>query len=213
MPYPISVNKNNYIENRKKSDIETPIWLSKQIHKIITEAGVPYSRVFDICSGDGCLSCYFDNVTAVDRQFSDTIIGSKIRRIQIDFLENRAFKAIDPGFNDLILINPPFNDETGQYKRKMLPELFLEKIFYLWGERARVVMFVPMGFRLNQRKTSRRWKWLSGLNSEITSILSLPIDTFKDVLFHAEVLFFNMPMLKPHYWIDYPKNGGKYDTQ
>jgi type I restriction enzyme M protein len=36
---------------------------------------------------------------------------------------------------------------------------------------------------------------------EITSIVSLPKDVFENILFHSEVLIFNMPQLKGHYFV------------
>jgi type I restriction enzyme M protein len=60
-------------------------------------------------------------------------------------------------------------------------------------------MFAPYGFRLNQTIKSRRWQaFLTGAFPPISSILSLPKDIYQDVLFHSEVLFFNIPGLKPH---------------
>jgi hypothetical protein len=36
----------------------------------------------------------------------------------------------------------------------------------------------------------------------ISSIISLPRDIFGSVDFHCEVLLFNMPRLKPHYFLE-----------
>ncbi len=58
-----------------------------------------------------------------------------------------------------------------------------------------------MGFRLNQRKISKRWKWLRDNCPPITSIISLPLDIFDNVQFHSEILIFNVPKLKPHYFL------------
>jgi type I restriction enzyme M protein len=63
-------------------------------------------------------------------------------------------------------------------------------------------MFTPYGFRLNQSQTSKRWqKFIDKEYPEITSIISLPKDVFEGILFHSEVLAFNMPALKGHYFL------------
>jgi hypothetical protein len=77
----------------------------------------------------------------------------------------------------------------------------LEHIFKLFGVEVPVVMFVPMGFRLNQRRKSKRWRWLRDCGAKITSIVSLPLDVFESVEFHAEILIFNVAELKPHYFL------------
>ena len=58
-----------------------------------------------------------------------------------------------------------------------------------------------MGFRLNQRYTSTRWKKMRDIYPEITTIISLPLDTFDDTLYHSEIVCFNTNLFKPHYFI------------
>jgi type I restriction enzyme M protein len=96
------------------------------------------------------------------------------------------------------MCNPPFNGCEG---RKLYPELFLRCIHSYFGSSLPVVLVVPMGFRLNQRRGSKRWQYLRD-NWKISSIMTLPIDMFGDVLFHSEILFFNFPngSLQPHYF-------------
>src|SRR3546814_17316967 len=63
-------------------------------------------------------------------------------------------------------------------------------------------MFTPYGFRLNQTDNSSRWKkFIEGEYPEITSIVSLPKDVFDGILFHSEVLIFNLPALNGHYFV------------
>jgi hypothetical protein len=83
--------------------------------------------------------------------------------------------------------------------------VFLDQILNVCGK-TQIALCVPMGFRLNQRWTSKRWRKLSqDPRLEISSILSLPLDCYDGVQFHSEVLFFNSPHLKPHYWPPLPK--------
>ena len=43
--------------------------------------------------------------------------------------------------------------------------------------------------------------WLRDCGAEITSIISLPLDIFPDVEFHAEILIFNVSGIQPHYFL------------
>ena len=110
---------------------------------------------------------------------------------------------------DLVLINPPFNvkDENieipslGGSKRPLLPEVFLNKTIEIFGKDVPILMFSPMGLRLNSRTASaRRKRFLDGKYPEITCIVSLPLDVFSGILFHSEILMFSLTMPKPHYF-------------
>ena len=101
---------------------------------------------------------------------------------------------------DLVLCNPPFNNDVTESKA-FAPELFLNKILQVAGKKTPIVLFSPMGMRLNQEKPSKRWRWMRDETPQITSIIALPLDIFPGVVFHAEILLFNMPRLKPHYFI------------
>src|SRR3546814_3155733 len=69
-----------------------------------------------------------------------------------------------------------------------------------------IAMFTPYGFRLNQTDNSSRWKkFIEGEYPEITSIVSLPKDVFDGILFHSEVLIFNLPALNGHYFVQHGK--------
>jgi len=180
MSSPLSVKKNNYIKNPKRSDIETPLEIAEFIASLFDR-----DSVFDPCSGNGNLLKLFKER------------GYKIESCEIksgcDFLKRK--EKIDA---ELIVCNPPFNLGVG---KKLGSEVFLKKILELWRKDAAIVLFVPMGFRLNQRKTSKRWRWLRDSCPPITSIISLPLDIFENVAFHSEILIFNAPALKPHYFI------------
>ena len=102
-------------------------------------------------------------------------------------------------YPDLILLNPPFNNAP---QKKLYPEVFIRQIVNLFGTKIPIVLFAPMGFRLNQKKRSKRWQWLRDSGLQISSIVSLPLDIFDNVRFHSEILIFNVPNLKSHYWLN-----------
>ena len=111
----------------------------------------------------------------------------------------------------LVIMNPPFNidGKTKKYiqenygGRPLLPEVWFSKAIELFGHNVPIVMFTPYGFRLNQSDTSKRWqKFITKEYPEITSIVSLPKDVFDGILFHSEVLIFNLPQLKGHYFLE-----------
>lgn len=178
MSSPLSVKKNNYIDNPKRQDIETPEIVCNFIASLFPNV----KSVFDPCVGKGNLLEPFKN-------------KAKTRGIDIkqgvDFL-----RMTEPIEEELVVCNPPFNLGVG---RRLGSELFLEHILKLGGKK--IVLFVPMGFRLNQRRTSKRWKWLRDNCLPITSIISLPLDIFNKVQFHNEILIFGCPELRPHYFL------------
>ena len=58
-----------------------------------------------------------------------------------------------------------------------------------------------MGMRLHQEKRSKRWRWLRDEAPAITSIISLADGTLPVRGLPREILLFNMPKLKPHYFL------------
>ena len=107
-------------------------------------------------------------------------------------------EVVDMRPPDLVLCNPPFNGAEG---RQLYPEVFLRRIFDLFGATVPTVLVCPMGLRLNQKKSSKRWRWLRDCGAKITSIVSLPTNTFPGVDFHTEILIFNVDGILPHYWL------------
>jgi type I restriction-modification system DNA methylase subunit len=174
----------NKKENKgvKRNDTPTPIWLCDYLNEIITSKYDP-KCILDPCSGDSRLT----------NKFNCNIIEYEIKNDK-DFLAET--NKIDC---DFVIMNPPFN--VGGSGRKLSVEVFMDKVLELVDNETPIVLITPMGFRLNQRKNSSRWKKVAKDYPAITSILSLPIDTFEDTLFHTEVLFFNTPKLNPHYFI------------
>jgi len=181
MASPLSVKKNNYIKNPKRSDIETPLEVAEFIASLFPN--VKY--VFDPCYGN-------ENLLKPFYKRNIKCGGCEIKGGN-DFL--KRIEKIDA---DVVICNPPFNLGVG---KKLGSEVFLQKILSLLVKSTPIVLFVPMGFRLNQRKTSKRWKWLRDNCPPITSIISLPLDIFKNVAFHSEILIFDAPQLKPHYFL------------
>ena len=180
MASPLSVKRNDYIKNPKRTDVPTPIWLCEEISSLFPDV----SSVLDPACGDGRLLLPFE------KKGCETV-GFDIKNGQ-DFLTMTEKIRCD-----LVVCNPPFNLGVG----KMLgSEVFLRKIIELCGV-VPTVLFCPMGFRLNQRTKSARWHWLrDSCPSKITSIMSLPLDVFDGVEFHSEIIFFNAPGLPPHFF-------------
>jgi type I restriction enzyme M protein len=219
MSAPLTVTRNNYIEKPKRADIQTPQWLADRLAQIVK----PYFEgmrlrleVLDPACGHGNLlrpfianddeDCW--NLTGVD--IAAVLHGDvKLKTVFIcgKFEDIDTWTYREP---HLIMCNPPFN---GHESKALYPEVFLRHIDKLFGCKIPLVLVCPMGMRLNQRmKTTgkgtaqKRWEYLRD-NWDITSIMTLPLDVFdNDVLFHAEVLFFNMPGLKPHYFINEKPN-------
>lgn len=110
------------------------------------------------------------------------------------YLQNR-WKTRHPP--NLVLCNPPFNG----MKPKLAPEIWLDKIIELFGKEIPIVLFCPVGFRVNLTPQSDRWqKFRNGKYPVISSIISLPKNIFPGVVFHSEVLIFNIKELEPHYF-------------
>jgi len=178
MASPLTVSRNDYITNPKRQDVPTPVWLCEFIASLFPDV----STVFDPACGDGRLLAPFSARA--------NTIGHEIKNGRNFLIEKERIDC------DLVVCNPPFNLGTG----KMLgSEAFYRKIIERCGN-VQTVLFAPMGFRLNQRQSSQRWRWLRDASGHISSIISLHIDTFENVQFHSEIIVFNAPHLKPHYF-------------
>jgi len=215
---PLSTSRNKYHENKKNNIIYTPKnicnflfnTLSEHIKtninngkRIIIDPAVGSANLlanFKESFESKILTIGYDIHDDPNRQWTDIFH-------KIDFLTLTP-EHIKLTYNineiSLVLCNPPFNfnSESKKYRKKLYPELFIKKIFELYGEDTPVVLFSPMGFRLNQRVISKRWKYFrDNCSAEITSIVSLPLDVFPNVEFHNEILLWNIPNLKAHYWL------------
>lgn len=111
---------------------------------------------------------------------------------------------------DLVIFKSPIskNEANKKYLKQkklgkaMLCDLFLQHTFNILGHKQKVISIVPMGFRLNNRKTSKRVKAYKTKfhNANITGIISLPLDFFPGIQMHVEVLFWNIELPEFHYW-------------
>lgn len=165
----------------KRSDTPTPLWLCEWLHNLVKDQS--FKTILDPCCGDKRLTSLFKD---------SEIINYEIKEGK-DFL-----KEVNPIDCDFVVCNPPFNCGQG---RKLSVEVFMDKILELVGNDVPILIITPMGFRLNQRLKSKRWRKIRDTYPPINTIVSLPIDTFEDTLFHTEIIGFNTDFLKPHYFI------------
>lgn len=225
-----STSKNKYFDNTKNHTIFTPPPLCKWLAELLKDEVSTGGTVFDPSVGSGNLLSPFDNVTKIGCDifnFNAELDGF----IQEDFLD---WKKGDYPAPDLTLANPPFNhsvESRAKWGRStLMPELFATHMFRIFGNKAKLVLFTPMGLRLNTRcsttKQGDRYRTIRNLWGPITSIISLPLDIFPNPDFdpekpvairnpgkgimksnikrketQQEILLFNMPNLKPHYCV------------
>ncbi len=202
------VDRNNFYENEKVATVFTPDYVSEFLYEIL-HPSIDDSDgfIFDPCVGRGSLLKPWKkngyDVQGVDIEFQgfpNTKVKNYLALTKSDVSKNIA----------LVIMNPPFNldSKTKQYiqehygGRPLLPEIWFQKAIELFGMNVPICIFTPYGFRLNQTATSKRWlKFANKEYPEITSIVSLPKNVFPGVLFHSEVLIFNLPKLKGHYFV------------
>lgn len=200
-----NVSRNNFYDNQKNSTVYTPANVSNFIFEIVHEKIDKNKPVFDPSVGKGSLlKPFIENgfetigVDIEHQGYKDTIVKN--------FIEIKRGFIPDPS---LVIANPPFNiDEKTKYiiaqkygGRPLLPEVWLQKIIDLFGKDVPIILFAPYGLRLNQTVYSKRWqKFVSGAYPKISSIISLPKDIYQDVLFHSEILIFNIDELEGHYF-------------
>jgi hypothetical protein len=196
-------------KGKKRDDIFTPPAIANRIYEIIQESELNPKTILDPAIGNcnliepfldsGCRIIGIDIVKYFRTELIDQFILARYERLekkQSSYIyKGRKFNLTQP---DLVVINPPFN---GEKDKKFYPEIFLRKTFELFGENQPIVLITPMGLRLNIRVDGARYQWMKQNNIRITSILSLPLNAFKGVLFHSEVLFFNILGVEPHYWL------------
>lgn len=246
-----STQKNRYFDNEKSHTIFTPPPVCNWLKEVLEPELKNVEIIFDPAVGSGNLLAPFGNeYTKMGCDIVD--FGADLDSSFVDdFL---SWRGTYPEI-DLFLGNPPYNHnkESRQKhgKNSLLPEMFAEKGFELFGRDLRMVLFAPMGMRLNTRcytkKQGDRYRSIRDNFGDITSIVTLPLDLFpnpnfdpslpeirrnpkrfkkefpdlnesdpevkanrkkyflesniKRVETHQEILFFNMPKLKPHYFL------------
>lgn len=199
------VDRNDFYQSQKNSTVYTPPGVSKFLYNILNEHIDQSGPVLDPCVGAGSLLFPFMEsgfrtmgIDIADQGYPDTLVR--------DFISVNPDEIEAPA---LVIANPPFNltEDTREQivrffgRRPLLPEVWLYKIVQLWGKGVPIALFAPYGLRLNQTLQSKRWrKFVAGEYPEISSIVALPKDVYDDVLFHSEVLIFNVPDLKGHYF-------------
>ena len=190
-------NLNKTDKQEKNSTVFTPNLLSKHIFNIVSKE-YDFKSLFDPCIGvNGGMTKHFKDSGVY-------IYGADIEKGAekvCDTYFHQDIKASDIPMNvkpELIIFNPPFNG-NGRGKNLLFPHLFLKTMFNRFGEDIPLVMITGDNFLNNNRKDSKRLKYISESNFEITSIMTLPLNIFDGILFNSQVLFFNMHRLKPFY--------------
>jgi hypothetical protein len=168
-------------KGKKRSDTPTPHSICAYLYELLSPHYTP-ETILDPCAGDGRLTDCF---------------GSQ--KINYEIKDGTDFLKETKQINcDMVIMNPPFNLGTG---RKLSVEVFMDKILQLVDNDIPIIIFTPMGYRLNQRKKSGRWKKMRDNYPKITTIISLPIDLFEDTLFHCEIICYNTDKLDSHYFL------------
>lgn len=200
------VDRNNFFKNNKNATIYTPSFVSEYIFNILNSVISKNKIIFDPCVGEGSLlKPWLNNnyktfgVDIEKTNFPNTTIKNFIELEKNDLPKNIG----------LVIMNPPFNLDnnikqtiTKKYGGKpLLPQVWLEKTIELFGKNIPIVLFTPYGLRLNLTASSKRWLKFLNEYPNITSIISLPKNVFENVLFHSEILIFNLKDIKPHYFL------------
>lgn len=174
---------------KKKSIVLTPEFVADDIYQTLKR--FPFKNILDIGCFDGAMSKYFT------KKKNSKIIGLDVLNdyesrfdtfIHKDFLESTKEDFKDMKI-DLIVSNPPFgqNKEYGA----LHPELFLKKIFEIFGDNMPVVLIVGQWFLSN---SSARIQYLNTLN--MTRNVTLHKNTFAEcgVSVESNVLYFNIKL-------------------
>jgi type I restriction enzyme M protein len=224
MANPLTTKRNKYYQNPKDSSVMTPKGVADFLYLLTYHLFVNVDDfiVLDPCCGSGNLLAPFKHKTEtigidLESQQFEVPPDLFVKHNFLDIEKGKVYPAIGeesdydlildkPG---LVLCNPPFNtyeDNRTWMKehnlgKALLPEVFADKIFELYGDDVRLILFVPMGMRLNQRTFSKRWRKMRDKYPDISSIISLPLNIFPNVEFHNEILIFNIDGLKPHYFL------------
>lgn len=198
------VDRNNFHKKVKNSMVYTPDFVSYFLFRLLEKQNFT-GLLLDPCVGAGSLLKPWQragySVVGID-----IVNQGFVPTIKRNFLDVEVGEVATP---DIVLMNPPFNIDstTKEYiqnkygGRPLLPELWLQKTIELFGKDIPIALFTPYGFRLNQTISSSRWKkFMDDTYPPISSIVSLPKNIFEGILFHSEILLFNMPGMRGHYF-------------
>lgn len=198
-----NLTKNNYRLKPKPSNVQTPPAVSQFIFDLLRDkfpikTGYP---ILDPCCGQGNLlkpwikvgyPAYGIEIEEDNKDDSVVLIQDFLTWDGIDVFQYK----VKP---QLVLCNPPFNG----YGNKLGSEIWLDKIISLFGQEVPIVLFASIGFRLNLTTKSFRWQKFSQEKfPPISSIIALPKNIFPGVVFHSEILIFNIKGLKSHYFYE-----------
>ncbi|MCY4088863.1 MAG: SAM-dependent methyltransferase [Candidatus Saccharibacteria bacterium] len=199
------VDRNDFYTVQKNATVYTPMPVSDFIFKTISMHIDKDKPILDPCVGGGNLLKPFDDngfqtigIDIEDQGYPRTLVKNYL-----------AVKCGELPSPSLVIMNPPFNidDKTKTYIKKhyhgrpLLPEIWLQKAIELFGIDIPIILFTPYGLRLNQTVNSKRWqKFISNEYPAISSIIALPKDIFEGILFHSEILIFNIDGLRGHYF-------------
>jgi hypothetical protein len=191
-----NIKKNDYINNPKNQKIYTPREVSQYLFDLLSEGFRAGDTILDPCSGNGSLLQPWKDSIRNFQTFGVDSDPDSNAEWETDFL---ALNKWERKYPHLVLCNPPFG---GRKDRELNGEVWLDKIIELFGKEVPIVLFVPYNFRLPWTKESKRLqKFLNKEYPPIVSIISLPVKGLWDgVIFHSEILIFNIKNLKPHYF-------------
>ena len=196
-----NLQRNNYHQKPKNSTIYTPKEVSEFIFYLLKDKLSPlHELIFDPCSGMGSLLQPWKKAgyRTYGNDIDHKLYQQGLTNSNYDFFQTRIrWTWSGTQYPKLILCNPPFNG----MKPKLAPEVWLDKIIELFGKDVPIVLFVPAGFCLNMTLQSQRLeKFENGTYPPIVSRITLPKNIFPGVVFHSEILIFNIPSLQAHYF-------------
>jgi hypothetical protein len=171
------------VANIRPSNTATPPGVCRFLHDIIS-AKHRVKTILDPCAGKGNLTRPWKGCKVIAFE------ASKGK----DF-----FSGPDQIDCDLALCNPPWSG--GGKSAKSPIALFLERILQVVPPKTPIVLIAHWSFRMDQDRGSTRWRWLRDECPPINGIITLPHDIWSDAKVHSEIILFNLPKLRPHYFL------------
>jgi len=171
------------VRNLRPANTATPPGVCRFLHDLISPK-YRVKTILDPCAGRGNLT----------RPWK----GCKV--IAFEATKGKDFFAGPDRIDcDLVLCNPPWSG-GGRSARSPIA-LFLERILQVVPKGTPIVLIAHWSFRMDQDRGSTRWRWLRDKCPPITGIITLPHDVWADAKVHSEILLFNMPKLRSHYFL------------
>jgi len=194
-----NIKLNNYHEKPKSSNIQTPPAVSQFIYELLKGKFIKEWRnqITDPCCGQGNLLKPWKEAgfNTYGNDIDINYLEQGLAQGACDFLKKEPVPILPP---HLVLCNPPFNG----YGHKLGSEVWLDKIIELFGKEIPIVLFAPVGFCANLTLNNKRHeKFENGTYPPISSRITLPKNIFEGVIFHSEILIFNLQGLKSHYFL------------